>query len=224
MLVRAARIAWLAACPPLHRQRKFGPAFDDPGLEAIAPLPGGFPFRGASWRRLALTPFPQALTRFLLILTFRRLAAFLKMPADMRGGGTWTSSRPKPRCDAFTPGPCFLSWLFFFALFFTPPRSLVQSRNGKIKPLLDHAGLHQFLVRPAERVVAGHLLQTDVIAPVRAILPQRHHAAITFLLRLAEHQTGEELRTGEILATELAGVLLENGRRQRIGGIEHLPW
>jgi len=69
----------------MHRQRELGQTLDDLGLEAITPLPSGFPFSGASWRRLALTLFPQDLTLFLFMLAFRLLAAFLKMPADMMG-------------------------------------------------------------------------------------------------------------------------------------------
>jgi len=101
---------------------------------------------------------------------------------------------------------------------------VAQSFHGKIKHLLDHTGLYQLPVRSAERVMTGYLLHADVTTPVRAILQECHYAAITFLLMLAEHQTCKELRPGEVFATELVGMLLENGRRQRIGGIEHLPW
>ncbi len=65
------------------------------------------------------------------------------------------------------------------------------------------------LVRAAQRVVVGHFLQTDIEAPVGAILQERHHPAITLLLMLPQHQARKELWPGEILAAELGLVRLQ---------------
>jgi len=97
-------------------------------------------------------------------------------------------------------------------------------RDGDVQHLLNHPGLHQILVRPTQRIVIGHLLEADIRAPVRAVLQQRHQTAITLPLMLTQHQAGEQLRPGEILAAELRLVFLHACRRQRIGGIQHRPW
>jgi hypothetical protein len=112
-------------------------------------------------------------------------------------------------------------------LFFIPPPPAFQFprlRDGHIHDLLDHPGLDQFLMRPAQRVVVRHLLKPDIRAPVRAILQERHYPAIAFLLMLPKDQAREQLRPSKILAAELRPVFLHACHRQRIGGIQHHPW
>ena len=75
--------------------------------------------------------------------------------------------------------------------------------NRQVQHQLDHSGLDQSMKRPAKRVVIGHFLQANVGTPIWTIFQERDQPAITLLLMLTQHQTGEQLRISKILAAEL---------------------
>ena len=64
----------------------------------------------------------------------------------------------------------------------------------------------------------------DVTQPTVAVGQQVLGLAVAALHHLLDHQTGEQLGQGEILAAELTGVIREGLAGQLVGGPHHPPW
>ncbi len=115
------------------------------------------------------------------------------------------------------------------ASFFSAATRLLAIRllgrpHRQVQHRLDHSRLDQSMKGTAKCVVVGHFGQADVRAPLRNIPQERHQPAIALFLMLPQHQTGEKLGIGKILAAELGAVPLKTGRCQRVRGIQHRPW
>src|ERR1700722_8346163 len=119
--------------------------------------------------------------------------------------------------------------LFFSAAKRLPATYLLAMRllgrsHRQVQHRLDHSGFDQSMKRPAKRVLIRHFFHADVPTPLRNVFQERDQPAITFLLMLAQRQTGEQLRISKILAAELGAAHLKTCHRQRVGGIQYLPW
>jgi len=69
-----------------------------------------------------------------------------------------------------------------------------------------------------------HLLQFQVRAQRRVVRDDRDDAAVVGLVELPQHKQSEQLRLGEVLAAEPAGVVGQAPPPDRVRHRSHPPW
>ena len=131
--------------------------------------------------------------------------AFLEMSADM--AGLEHGAVQGHRLDAPADHPSSLG----------PHGHLVEHA-------VDATGLDQMLEGTPQGVAVGGANQADVGSPVGAVFQQGLDSPIALFLMFSQDQAGEQLREGEVLATELAAVVRQKQLGQFIGGDQHPPW
>ena len=103
-----------------------------------------------------------------------------------------------------------------------PP--LLGPQDHLVEHAIHQPRLGQMVEGAAQRIVIRRTRQADVALPLRTIFQQRFHAAVTFLLVLAQNQTSEPLWERKVLTAELGAMIGEEAFGQAKGPLHHPPW
>ena len=94
--------------------------------------------------------------------------------------------------------------------------------------LIQHVAMAALIEKFALSLLQGgevrHFLQRKVLAKRRIIREDRRDAAIVCLMKLAQHQTGKQLRQREVLATKRTGISRQSPLPNFIRHRSHPPW